>query len=233
MSMPLTYGLGLMPTHILPEGHPVMRDLDARPHPLDQMCFLWRTSKRLVCMAIFHVDDMLVAWDLDKFEIGTVRNSFQWGSWSDICNGDISYLGKAISIKDGQLIMHSRVYLSNPGRSLEVDRRQGQAIPPEELFTLQNPVRGNAVIVWCTRPDLASGTSLLQSGAPTIEDYQNLCEHLNYAKQTDQAGIVFHAVDLHTPFLVGYGDSPFANAEGKRSQAGLLCGANLNGCHAV
>ena len=216
------YGLANAPHTFCQKVIAVMTDLNARPHPLDQMCFLWRTSQGLVCMAIFHVDDMLVAWDPEKFEIEIVRNSFEWGSWSDICQGDISYLGKTISLKNGQLILHQQKFT----RQTQADRwkwtgDKRSSIPPEELSHFRALSGAMQWLSGSTRPDLASGTSLLQSGAPTIEDYQNLCEHLNYAKQTEQAGIVFHPVDLQRPLLVGYGDSSFANAEGKRSQAGL------------
>eukprot|EP00971_Amphidinium_carterae_P325704 6456102-Amphidinium_carterae.1 len=218
------YGLVSAPSTFCDEVVKAMvNKVGGTSHPLDKMFFAWRTQHNKVCaLALFHVDDLLVTWDPEQFDIDRIRKCFEWGSWKNAKETEVEYLGKAIRVLADGILLHQHRFITNTVRR-DASRR-GKAddqVPVEELTEFRS---ATGVLQWLagsTRPDLAAATSLLQSSSPTWGDLRQLYEQIEYARSTSQAGIYFRPVPLENLMIAAYSDSSFANAEGKKSQAGL------------
>ena len=78
-----------------------------------------------------------------------------------------------------------------------------------------------------SRPDLCVGVSLpaQKLSKATLSDVKTLNKLVEQAKSTAEMGIVIPCgvVNLETCSVVCYADAGFANAEGEKSQCGLVC----------
>eukprot|EP00971_Amphidinium_carterae_P245681 4879021-Amphidinium_carterae.1 len=217
------YGLVSAPSTFCDEVVKAMTTVaGATSHPLDKMFFAWRLDNQVCALALFHVDDLLITWDPQKFEIQRVRSCFEWGSWKNARETEVEYLGKAIQFLSDGILLHQHRFITN---TIKRDgSRRGKAedsVPTEDLTEFRS---ATGVLQWLAgsmRPDLAAATSLLQSSSPTWGDLRQLYEQIEYARSTSRAGIYFRPVPLENLMIAAYSDSSFANAEGKKSQAGL------------
>ena len=79
-----------------------------------------------------------------------------------------------------------------------------------------------------SRPDLSVGVSLAAQklSTATLSDVKALNKLVEQAKSTAAMGIVIPCgvVNLETCSVVCYADAGFANAEGEKSQCGLVVG---------
>ena len=79
-----------------------------------------------------------------------------------------------------------------------------------------------------SRPDLCVGVSLAAQklSKATLADVKTLNKLVEHAKGTAEMGIVIPCgvVNLGTCSVVCYADAGFANAEGEKSQCGVVCG---------
>ena len=73
-----------------------------------------------------------------------------------------------------------------------------------------------------SRPDVAAVTSLCQGSNITTLNLQQAYDAIDYLHDTADVGIHIHGTDLSDPLVVGYGDSSWANADGNRTQIGLV-----------
>ena len=73
-----------------------------------------------------------------------------------------------------------------------------------------------------TWPDICAATSLIQNGAPMIEDLSAVYDCIDYLRDTADCGITVKPLELDQLIVVGYGDSSWGNAEGLRTQTGIL-----------
>ena len=79
-----------------------------------------------------------------------------------------------------------------------------------------------------SRPDLCVGVSLAaqKTSKATLSDVKALNKLVEQAKSTAEMGMVIHSdvVKLETCSVVCHADAGFANAEGEKSQCGLVVG---------
>eukprot|EP00971_Amphidinium_carterae_P288390 5725439-Amphidinium_carterae.1 len=169
---------------------------------------------------------MLLIHDPMFAQLPLVRNAFTWGSWSSYsaeCPGSLTFFGKEIQIESDSVLLHQETFTRETQTSSTTIRGQ-----PEEVLT------GTALtefrsLVGClqwlsggSRPDLSAPTSLLQSGSPTRAQLRGLQQTVQFAQQTPRAGARFYPIPLHQLLLIGYSDASFNNAEGQKSQLGMI-----------
>ena len=76
------YGLPSAPWNFTRHVITKMLVLRFKSHSLDVLHFLfYPDSGELACQCLFHVDDALISWSFDFFDIKLLKNLFEWGKW--------------------------------------------------------------------------------------------------------------------------------------------------------
>ena len=89
------YGLASAPWSWICEVIERLNTLGFVCHSLDSMCFMLYNKKyELICIAMFHVDDVLITWD-ETWDINTFKDLFEWGEWIEAPN-NLTYVARQI-----------------------------------------------------------------------------------------------------------------------------------------
>ena len=89
------YGLASAPWSWTCEVIERLNSLGFVCHSLDSMCFmLYNNHYELLCIVIFHVDDVLIAWD-ETWNVKTFKDLFEWGEWLE-APSTLTYVARQI-----------------------------------------------------------------------------------------------------------------------------------------
>ncbi|CAK9013264.1 Uncharacterized mitochondrial protein AtMg00810 (ORF240b) [Durusdinium trenchii] len=167
----------------------------------------------------------------EDFNVQEIKDAFQWGSQTPLDdNNDIIFRGKEIKmVKKGTNTISLQVTQTAFIREIDdkpVTKRSKEPVPlsaPEwqEFRSLTGSLQ------WLsgqTRPDVAAMTSLSNKGRETTtKELNDLYEFVKVVKMTDTLGLSYYPVPWNKAMtLVGYSDSSWANAQGHKSQMGIL-----------
>ena len=204
---------------------------DFKAHTLDRMFFVHRNKLNQVdCAIIVYVDDFLVVRH-ESYPLETLTNMFKWGEWTEVKQG-IRFKGKKISVvqdaqtKEWVLNIDQEDFIKGM-TSGQIPRSRGQTDPTltaEEMTEFRSCCGSLQWLAGQTRPDIASAVSLSSKGLETkIDDLKRLYRLISYVKATSDQGIVLKPINLDSnTMVVSYGDCSWANAEGMKSQEGII-----------
>eukprot|EP00971_Amphidinium_carterae_P254499 5052556-Amphidinium_carterae.2 len=229
------YGLADSPSAFNRTARAKLKDIGAIEHPLDCMCLMWREHGELACILAGHVDDLLWARAPRWSSIEDLRQVFRYGKWFEMSldqPSEIVFCGKTIcivlSIVSGvphRIVMHQSSFtndLDAHGHGLSMRGRDNPELQGLDLTEYRSTTGCLQWLASSTRIDVAASCSLLQASKPEITNLRGLYEAIAYCKQEPSAGIVFNGICVRDWLLVGFTDASFNNAEGQRSQLGLL-----------
>ena len=199
-------------------------------HRLDHMCFYKRCSRGyLQVILIVHVDDFLVAFRKD-YNMDELLGMFTWGNKAYLEKGKpLTFRGKLISLdtvngKDVIKVTQTEFIKEMECGSIKKGRLTAESLNAKERDEFKS-VSGS--LQWLggqSRPDLCALTSLSNKGSDTKPtDLRDVLEGIKVAKETMTDGLTFQGIPLNrATALVGFGDSSWANAEGHKSQMGVV-----------
>jgi len=207
-----------------------MRDLGFIAHSLDCMTFLFFATVAdgrylLLAIAVFHVDDMLLAYS-PEFDISILREAFTWGAWSSSPQ-TLTWSGREIeTLPDGRAKVHQQTFTraTDVGKVATGRLKQPLELTADEKTEHRSCTGSGQWLSGTSRPDLSAGVSLYQKGKTTIHDLKALYSLLQYARDTADTGIIFTAMPLEVDKIVmlAFGDSSFANADELKTQTGAI-----------
>eukprot|EP00971_Amphidinium_carterae_P351190 6491962-Amphidinium_carterae.1 len=200
-------------------------------HPLDTCCFMWRCKQRqpphnLMALAVVHVDDMLLVHHPEFEQLALVRSAFAWGSWTSYSAqrpGTLMFLGKELQIEANGVLLHQQTFTRETKVAAATTRGRPEEVLEGSALTEFRSLVG--CLQWLSggsRADLSASTSLLQSGNPTRAQLRGLQQTVQFAQQTSSTGARFYPIPLQDIILVGYADASFNNADGHKSQLGMV-----------
>ena len=209
----------------------IMADLELLETQLEKSLFVWRHAGEPRIVLATHVDDLIVAWRLrdaeayHKIEMLIKRlllKDTRGGSKATYCGKLIEILDDKFFISQPKALDDLEVADIHKQRSTEVDSKLTAA----ELTTYRSIWGQLSWLALQTRPDLAVETNLVaqRTEKATISDLKILNTLVLKALATRDRGLViprnqFNVLQSH---LLYYGDSAFANADGCKSQFGVL-----------
>eukprot|EP00435_Cladocopium_sp_Y103_P068491 s386_g31.t1 len=195
----------------------------------DKMLFEHRNpSGELTCLALVYVDDFLVTHRED-YDFRVLEKMFTWGGWSTADQG-FKFKGKEIktTTENGEKVLkisqRDFIRAMQIGKITRSRTQQPPQLTPEELTEFRSCCGSLQWLVGQTRPDGASCVSLTNKGTETtVEDLKTLYKLMAYMKATEDVGITIKPIDLNMQtHVVSYGDCSWANAQGLRSQEGIV-----------
>ncbi|CAJ1438517.1 unnamed protein product, partial [Effrenium voratum] len=178
-------------------------------HRLDHMCFYKRCSRGyLQVILIVHVDDFLVAFRKD-YNMDELLGMFTWGNKAYLEKGKpLTFRGKQISLDT-----------VNGKDVIKVTQTEFiQEMECGSIKRVQERVSGLE-----DNPD--------QTFAAKPTNLRDVLEGIKVAKETMTDGFTFQGIPLNrATTLVGFGDSSWANAEGHKSQMGVVVVITIPDC---
>ena len=165
---------------------------------------------------------------------------FKWGEWTEVRQG-IQFKGKNIRISKDQetkewiLTIDQENFIK--GMTVgQVPRSRSQTDPTltaEELTEFRSCCGSLQWLAGQTRPDIiASAVSLSSKGLETkVDDLKRLYRLMSYVKATSDLGITLKPIKLNSEtVIVSCGDCSWANAEGMKSQEGIIVVLSSKDC---
>ena len=151
------------------------------------------------------------------------------GGWTSAEQG-FKFKGKELKAvqQESELVLtvSQREFIKGMQRG-KVTRSRSQQDPkltPEELTEFRSCCGSLQWLVSQTRPDGAACVSLANRGTETtVDDLKTLYKVMTYFQATEEVCIVIKPIDLNmSTHAVSYGDCSWANAQGMRSQEGIV-----------
>ena len=212
----------------------LMQKLKLTRHKLDHMFFYGLDSANEIWVAVIvHVDDFLVTFRED-YDMDAFKACFTWGSETLLTlETSITFRGKELSLVYDDL---EKLYVIVVTQKTFIHEMASGRLPKGRLKAENQLLSGDewkeyrscaGSLQWLggqSRPDVCSTVSLSNKGLETsAADLQTLYDCIDTVKASEDIGIRYYPVDFHKGmFLVGYGDSSWANAPGHKSQMGVV-----------
>ncbi len=193
---------------------------------LDMMCFGFYEVGHLICLAIFHVDDVLLTWS-PKFQITLLLEAFEWGSWRQYPEyPTLVWCGREIGpdVENARIRARQTDFISGTQSGL-VAKQRLDSDPPlsaEKRTEFKSCTGSPQYLSGNSRPDVSAPTFLIQKGDLTVEELQAAYCMINHVHETTDAAIDIKGLGLDKIITVGFGDSSFTNAECLETQTGLI-----------
>eukprot|EP00971_Amphidinium_carterae_P221582 4398430-Amphidinium_carterae.1 len=233
------YGMADAPAQFNAVVRQKLTALGGTPHPLDAMLWLWfdgdsNKSGRGALLAILevHVDDIIGTYSPKWGKLDALRSSFHFGSWKMStlrAPEELSFCGKRIRILPATSSLPARVWIHQIPFASELEEkrismrnRDIALLSPEERTEYRSTVGSLQWLAGNSRPDVASGCSLLQSGDPEVSHLRGLYESINHIKNEIDVGVVFYPLPPADWLLIGMCDASFNNAAQEKSQLGMM-----------
>jgi hypothetical protein len=209
-------------------------------HSMDVMMFMiWDDDcvefcGGLVCIAAFHVDDMVMAYS-PHFDPDIVFRLFTWGSMK-FAPDVLKFTGKEIrSLPDG----HVKITQTTYAEGIHVRRisakdlaRESQALTKPEVTEFLSCVGSGQWVASNAQAWIAAWVSLTQKGSPTILDLRDMYKLMEHVIEHKHDGMTLNpiALTLEDTCCVSFGDSSWANAADLRSQRGTMVTLSDKAC---
>eukprot|EP00971_Amphidinium_carterae_P069588 1377170-Amphidinium_carterae.1 len=202
-------------------------------HPLDCMLFLYFGKGVLEAVAGFHVDDLLLACS-PSFPMHLIKDSFEWGSWSECSATDatpatpaqLTFTGKQILVRcDGSVCVCMSSYIDTlPQCEIPSARSRSdlKLQSGKEMQLYRSAIGSLQWMAGSARPDLSAWCSLLQQPEPDVTNLRQVSECLEFARNSKERGTSFYPVSLKSCVLVLYADASYGNAAKSGSQCGMI-----------
>ena len=196
-------------------------------HSLDTVLFLYHVKDKIVAAALMHVDDLLITWNRQAFDIEPVRKALNWRNWLE-SPSQLEWNGREISFVPEETGMAVRISVTKYLKSrkpvyISRDKIAANAPLTAADRTEMKGIVGDLQYAASTcRMDLAGGTSLVQKGEMTASELHQANELLKYAVATADCGVLIRPVPIDDMVVIGYGDSSFANADELKTQIAHL-----------
>ena len=209
----------------------LIRKSKLKRHRLDHMCFYGVDEKGyLEIILICHVDDFLIAYRED-YCLGNVTDHFTWGSQTTLTTQTpIQFRGKHINLVERdnhfEILVNQTDFIKEmaDGKLPKGRLREETVLTANEWKEYRSCAGSLQWLAGQSRPDVCSTVSLSNKGQETApRDLDQLYQCIQAVKETKELGIWYYPVNFDKAmFIVGYGDSSWANAHLHKSQMGVL-----------
>ena len=209
----------------------ILAELEIVEMQLEKSLFVWRDASGPRIVLATHVDDFIVAWRLaDEQAAEKLESMKRKLRLKDVRGGSqATYCGKLVQIFEDRFCVSQPKALDDleevdisSQRQTEIDSK----LTAPELTTYRSIWGQLSWLALQTRPDLAVETNLVaqRTEKATVGDLKVLNTLVRKALATRDRGLTIprNRIDLQQAHIVYYGDSAFANAEGCKSQFGIL-----------
>ena len=223
------YGLANAPRLWTQEVIRKLKDAGFSATTLDRMLFEHRNeSGDLTCLALVYVDDFLVTFRED-FDFTKLETMFQWGGWTSATEG-FKFKGKFLRLfeDEGEFVLtisqKEFIQAMEPGKISRTRSQQDTKLTAAEMSEFRSVAGSLQGAVGQTRPDCAATVSLMNHGPDTtVENLKALYKLMTYMKATADTCLTMRPIDINLDtHVVSYGDCSWANAQGLRSQEGIV-----------
>ena len=156
------------------------------------------------------------------YDIQELKEMFAWGSWT---HDNFTWCGREVcTIAPDHLVVGQQGYIQGTTRGFVEPAQLATPMPltPQQRTEFKSCVGSLQYVASNSRPDVASVTSLCQGTNITTLNLQQAYDAIDYLHDTSDVGIHIRGTNLERPLVVGYGDSSWANADGSRTQIGLV-----------
>lgn len=209
----------------------ILNKVKLKKHHLDSMFFYGNDEKGFLQIAlIVHVDDFLVAFRED-YPLEQLTQHFTWGSQTELTeNSPITFRGKQLHLvkrSDVWEILVNQVEFIREMSTGKLPRGRLQgpdALDSKEWQEFRSCAGSLQWLGGQTRPDVCAAVSLSNHGQSTgPKELDQLYQTIHSVKENERLGLWYYPVGFDRAlFIVGYGDSSWANAHQHKSQMGVI-----------
>jgi len=185
---------------------------------------------RITAVIHSHVDDLLSATLDDCPVAASIFDKLKTQLHLKKKTGDFDYCGKRITVHNDRVTISQGKMINSVERiALSAERRSAPTAPiTESERSAYRSLLGQ--LQWLasqSRPDIAFevNRAAQKTTRATVSDIQNMNTIVDYLKNHIDFVITVPRgrVDVMRSTIITYGDSSFANVEGEKSQAGIVC----------
>ena len=198
----------------------------------DQACFTVIRDGKSIGVLVLHVDDMLVAGNIEFLKIlEKLQLRFKFGS---IRRGKFIHVGvEFASHSDGSITLSQKTYIESlkevpmaSQRKTEVD----SPLTPSETHELRRLIGGMLWVSGMTRADIAADMCVLSTKLtnPTVADILRANKTLRYLKGSSEHAMTIRPMEGKIS-VTAFADSAFQNLDRQGSQGGQMIGLTSEG----
>lgn len=225
----LVYGLGDAPLGFQTGSAECMEECGFVAAALDPCLFFLFENQRLIGIACWHVDDLLIEGDEGNRTfnraLAQIRARWTFRKWKigsgKFCGTEIEQDPRTFEIRQTQ-----QEFIAGMKQPLCAKVQEQTLLAPGEIAELRSSNGSGNWLASQTRPDLSCQTSLAQQGLPApVGRHARLASQVvRRAKQFPEIGLVFRSIRPDKLRVCGHSDAAFDRDSTGRSQSGFVLG---------